>query len=303
MSGPAGSVPGLSVTVCGRTDRGRMREENQDSMLIARLDADEGHVVASDRDAGACDGLAEFELGEDGAILLVADGMGGRAGGARASAIAISEVRSTMKPRGAAPSSPDDFADRLRVALKKANRAIFDAAAEESELSGMGTTATLAGLFRDRVYVAQVGDSRAYLGRGSEFVRLTRDQSLVQDLVDSGIMDEEDAHTIKDNMLLQALGVGQGVRPDMTFHELRRGDVLLLCSDGLSQLVRDAEIGEIVLGASDLGAACDRLVALANERGGPDNITVVAARVDGEALSPAEDSAPVGRQPWKKREN
>lgn len=302
MSGNARPGAGLSVTVCGRTDRGRRREENQDSMLIARLDAGEGQLIASDPDSAACDGPAEFELGADGAILLVADGMGGRAGGARASSIAISEVRSCMKPREAPPSS-DDFADRMRVALKKANRAIFDAAADSSELSGMGTTATLAGLFGDTVYVAQVGDSRAYLGRGTHFVRLTRDQSLVQDLVDSGIMDEEDAHTVKDNMLLQALGVGRGVRPDMTFHELRRGDVLLLCSDGLSQLVRDAEIGEIVLGASDLGAACDHLVALANERGGPDNITVVAARVDGERLSPADGSVPVARQPWKKPEN
>jgi protein phosphatase len=146
------------------------------------------------------------------------------------------------------------------------------------------------------VYFAQVGDSRGYLVRGSALARVTRDQSLVQDLIDSGIVDEEGARTIRDNRILQALGTAPGVVPEMTYHELRRGDVLLLCSDGLSRVVSDDEILAVVGGAGDCLSMCDRLIALANSRGGPDNITVLVARVDGEGLEAAEGGAAPARR-------
>jgi protein phosphatase len=146
------------------------------------------------------------------------------------------------------------------------------------------------------VYFAQVGDSRGYLVRKNALARLTRDQSLVQDLIDSGIVDEEAAKSIRDNRILQALGTAPSVQPEMTYHELRRGDVLLLCSDGLSRVVSDEEILTVVANTEGCLAMCEQLITLANARGGPDNITVLVARLDGEGLEAADGgSAPARR--------
>ena len=193
-------------------------------------------------------------------------------------------------------AGPEAFVSRLRRALELANEEIHEQARRDDGLRGMGTTATLAGVLGGTVYFAQVGDSRGYLVRGGALARLTRDQSFVQDLIDSGVVDEEEAKGIRDNRILQALGTAPSVLPEMTYHELRRGDVVLLCSDGLSRVVSDGEILNVVRGAGDCLAACERLIALANSRGGPDNITVLLARVDGEGLGAAEaGSAPARR--------
>lgn len=287
--------PAVRVTACARTHRGRVRSDNEDGFLVLDL-ATDGICLSEDGHA-----QVDVALGGEGAVLLVADGMGGRAGGARASGIAVQAVRESLsrEGRGDGPS-PVDFTRGLHDALTAANAEILTTASRETELEGMGSTATLAGILGDSVYVAQVGDSRAYLIRGSSVVRLTRDQSLIQDLVDSGIMDEDDALGVRDNVLLQALGVGAAVRPEVTYHTLCREDVLLLCSDGLSQVVRDAELASIVAEAGGPAGACERLVDLANERGGPDNITVLAARVSGAALG-AADQEPVARQIWDMR--
>jgi protein phosphatase len=148
------------------------------------------------------------------------------------------------------------------------------------------------------VWVAQVGDSRAYLVRAGETVRLTRDQSLVQDMIDSGILDEEDAGSVPNNVLLQALGARATVRPDVTHHELRRGDVLLLCSDGLSQMVDDEEIASAAADCTNCRDVVDWLVGLANERGGPDNVTVLAARIDGDGLEAPREDDRLQRRHW-----
>jgi len=149
----------------------------------------------------------------------------------------------------------------------------------------MGTTTTAVGVLSDHVYVSQVGDSRAYLIRNGQAVQLTKDQSLMQRLVEAGeLTEEEAAQSERRNIILQALGPDAKVKVDLTYQEVRRGDVLVLCSDGLSGQVKKDEIAEIAGRAQDLPAACDRLIALANERGGPDNITVVIARFDGEGL-------------------
>jgi protein phosphatase len=118
--------------------------------------------------------------------------------------------------------------------------------------------------------------------------RLTRDQSLVQDLIDMGVLSEDDAQTVPSNQILQALGVTPTVEPVLTWHELRRGDVLILCSDGLSGVVSDADVRCAAEAADDCAALCDTLVRMANDRGGPDNITVLAARLGGDGL-PAPD--------------
>jgi protein phosphatase len=165
----------------------------------------------------------------------------------------------------------------------------------------MGTTATLAGLRGRFVYLAQVGDSRAYLVRGGEMVRLTRDQSLVQDLIDMGVLSADDANGAQSNKILQAVGVAPTVKPVLTYHELSRGDVLLLCSDGLSRVVSDDELRTAVAAQSDCARLCDDLVGLANARGGPDNITVVLARLDGDGLDEARPGDPVERRAYPPR--
>src|SRR2546427_3269780 len=159
----------------------------------------------------------------------------------------------------------------------------------------MGTTTTAVGVLGDRFFLSQVGDSRAYLIRQGQAVQLTKDQSLMQRLVEAGeLTEEEAAKSERRNIILQALGPDARVKVDLTHQEVRRDDVLVLCSDGLSGSVKKEEIAEIVSAERDLQAACDRLIALANERGGPDNITVIIARFDGAGLRPANALEEVG---------
>jgi protein phosphatase len=158
----------------------------------------------------------------------------------------------------------------------------------------MGTTVTAAGVFGDGLYLTQIGDSRGYLVRNGRTFQLTRDQSLTQRLVDAGELTEEEAEqSERRNIILQALGPDPRVKVDLSHQTLRRGDTLILCSDGLSGVVRREEFAHMVEQNGDLASLCSSLIDLANERGGPDNVTVVAARFDGEGLpeSDAEDGA------------
>jgi PPM family protein phosphatase len=146
-------------------------------------------------------------------------------------------------------------------------------------------------------YLAQVGDSRGYLVRNGTCTQLTRDQSMVQALVDAGTMTEEEAErSDRRNVILQALGTKAHVDVDLTFQALRRGDVLVLCSDGLTRVVRADEIAAHVRDVQDPQQSCDALVALANERGAPDNVTVVIARLGGDGLQPPMPDDHVGRR-------
>jgi protein phosphatase len=150
---------------------------------------------------------------------------------------------------------------------------------------GMGSTATVAGLLDGFLYLAQVGDSRGYLVRSGVATQLTRDQSLVQQMLDTGAITAEAAEqSAHGNVILQALGVEPRVNVDLTYLEMRQGDFLLLCSDGLHRLVRPEEIAAAAGRLADPGAVCEELVELANERGGPDNITAVAALLGGSGL-------------------
>jgi len=290
----------IQISAGGKTDRGRVRDENQDSFLLVDLGrrTPNESPEPSDRDDAAF-GPIGFTLSDDGAIAFVADGVGGRAGGAKASAIAVATVRDVMlEGAGHCVPTAAEFVRRLLRSLDHANTAIHEEARQDTQSRGMGTTATLAGLLGDTIYVAQVGDSRSYLVRGSSIGRLTRDQSLVQDLIDSGVLSEDDTHGVRDNMILQAVGTAPTVRPAVTCHELRRGDVVLLCSDGLSGVISDAELGEEVARASDCVVLCDVLVDLANERGGPDNITVLAVEIGGEGVEEPGESDAVERTPY-----
>jgi PPM family protein phosphatase len=290
MSSFPGEERRVELYVWGQSDVGRARRENQDAFLVLEVPEGpgaEGFLLGPDSPGLTNGGEARVDVGPRGVLLLVADGMGGAAGGAVASRLGASVIAETFGARwlGERIRTPAAFAQRMREAVEEANRRIHRRAAERPELHGMGTTATVAGILDGIVYVAQVGDSRAYLLRGGRTLQMTRDQSVVQQLVEQGAMSPEEAErSVHRNVLLQALGTEPEVRVDLTFHELRRGDRLLLCSDGLTGLVGDGEIAAVVERASTPAAACDELVALANDRGGPDNITVVLGRVEGEGL-------------------
>jgi PPM family protein phosphatase len=183
--------------------------------------------------------------------------------------------------------------------VETANSHLHSYAKAHPEVRGMGTTTTAVGVLGDHVFLTQVGDSRAYLIRNGTAYQLTKDQSLMQRLVEAGeLTEEEAAQSERRNIILQALGPEARVKADLTYQELRRGDVLVLCSDGLTGQVKKEEIGAIAGDARDLPAACDRLIALANERGGPDNITVIIARFDGDGLRAAEAGNAPGHQAY-----
>jgi len=181
--------------------------------------------------------------------------------------------------------------DCLKHATMQANRNIHYKSLEDSRCSGMGATLTGAAIKGDKLDLVQVGDSRAYVMRGQQIRLATKDQSLVQQLVDVGQISEEEAEThMFRNVILQALGAQTELAPATARIQIRQGDVLLLCSDGLSGKLRNEEIRQIVSDSNnDLSAACKALVDEANHRGGEDNITVVLARFTGEELGEASE--------------
>lgn len=220
-------------------------------------------------------------------MYLVADGMGGAAAGELASEMAAIEIHRYMVEmwRPDPEVSEARFARHLRDAVELANVHLHDYSVEHPEVRGMGTTATVAGIWADRLYLAQIGDSRGYLVRSGEARQLTRDQSLTQRLVEVGELTEEEAEaSARRNIILQALGPDERVKVDVSWQPLQRGDVLVICSDGLSTLVRRDEIASMVAAEPDLGRLTEQFIQCANERGGPDNITVVAVRFEGEGL-------------------
>ncbi len=285
------SAKPIRVQVFGKTDVGRSREHNEDRFLVADLTRQEASLQPQVR---------QHNLGERGSLFVVADGMGGAAAGELASQMATDAIFAhLMKAWNAeTEATAQRFAHRLKEAVEVANASIHAHAKAHPEVKGMGTTTTAAGVLGDHLYLTQVGDSRAYLVRGGVAHQLTRDQSLMQRLVEAGeLTEEEAAQSERRNIILQALGPDPKVKVDLTHQEVRRGDVLVLCSDGLSGQVKKEEIAQIVTQASgDLAAACDKLIALANERGGPDNITVVMARFDGEGLRASGEQEEVGHQ-------
>jgi len=167
-------------------------------------------------------------------------------------------------------------------AVEEAGGRIFGEARADRTRRGMGTTSTIAALLDARLFVAQVGDSRAYVLRGDKFVQVSRDQSLVNQLIEAGQLTEEEAETFEhNNIILQALGTAETVQVDLTYVDLRKGDTLLVCSDGLSGMVRADEMREVLLSHREPFDACKELVDRANRAGGHDNITVIVAVFEG----------------------
>ena len=268
----------IRVEVFAKTDLGRTRDHNEDKFLVADL---------TKKSASLLPEVRRHDIGPRGTLLVVADGMGGAAAGELASEMATDTIYAHLLKTWNAEDevTPQRFAYRLKEAVEVANASIHAHAKAHPEVRGMGTTTTAAGVLNDHLYLTQVGDSRAYLIRGGEAHQITKDQSLMQRLVEAGeLTEEEAAQSERRNIILQALGPDPKVKVDLTHQELRRGDVLVLCSDGLSGQVKKEEIAQIV--------------ALANERGGPDNITVVIARFDGDGLRYSGSGQPedVGHQ-------
>jgi protein phosphatase len=267
-----------------------MREHNEDAFVVADLTRGQATLQPEVR---------SHVVGERGTLFMVCDGMGGAAAGEIASARAIDAILREITAALASEDAPneDAFATAIKRATSAANAEIHMFAVEHPEFRGMGTTATVAGVLGDAVYLAQVGDSRAYLVRGGVAQQITKDQSLMQKLVEAGeLTEEEAAQSERRNIILQALGPEPQIKIDLTHQQLRRGDVLVLCSDGLSGQVRTDEIARIVSEDEDPMTACKRLIDLANDNGGPDNITVIVARFDGDGLIMPGATDPVGHR-------
>jgi serine/threonine protein phosphatase PrpC len=285
---PADPHGDVVVNVFGRTDVGRTREHNEDAFVVVDLTTNNATLQPEVR---------RHTLGPKGTLFMVADGMGGAAAGEIASAMAVEVVLGEMRERwiGGDTFDAQEFVRAIKRATNAANMQIHTFAASHSEYRGMGTTATVAGLLGDTLYVAQVGDSRAYLVRDGAARQITKDQSLMQKLIEAGeLTEEEAAQSERRNIILQALGPEPLIKIDLTHQQVRRGDVLVLCSDGLSGQVGKDEIARIVTEAPDLVMACKMLIDRANENGGPDNITVIAARFDGSRLKPQGTADEVG---------
>jgi len=279
----------VRVEVFGRTDVGKARDHNEDSFVVADL---------TTRNASLQPDVRAHEVGRRGSLFMVADGMGGAAAGEVASEMATSTVYNHMVEQwgGDQEVTEQRFAYRLKEAVEIANQQIHDYAAAHLEVRGMGTTTTAAGVFEGALYLTQIGDSRGYLIRQGRIAQITKDQSLMQRLVDAGELTEEEAAVSeRRNIILQALGPDPHVKVDLTRQELRKGDVLVMCSDGLSGLVKKEEILAIVTQATDLVTACKELIEQANARGGPDNITCIVARFGGGLPEP-DGSEPLGHQ-------
>jgi len=248
--------------MAARSDTGRLRARNEDAVFT-----------------DAARGLA-----------VLADGIGGYAGGEVASSMATARLAARIgipadegSPAAAAPG------DHLLAAIDEANVEIYYAAFDRPQLAGMGTTLVVAWFHDNTLHAAHIGDSRLYRLRGDTFEQLTRDHSLLQEQLDSGMISAAEArHSANRNLVTRALGVAPAADADLGEFPVQAGDIYLLCSDGLTDMVEPEVIGRVLraLGANP-EAAADRLVQMANGNGGYDNVSVVVVRVQGDFAAPA----------------
>jgi len=271
----------LAVKAFGITDQGRVRSSNEDQFLIAELSKAMRIWQTSLPEARA-------QIGDErGHLFLVADGMGGHRGGEQASALAVVAIQqftlNTLKwffesNRQEAQAVLNQF----QAALREADLRVREEAAEHQELSGMGTTVTMAYHLDAQLCVVHVGDSRAYLYRDGELDQLTRDHTLMAELVSSGAIQPADVaqHRFRHVITNVVGGNEAGVMVEAHAVEVQAGDRLLLCSDGLTEMVTNDAIAATLRAEQDPEPACTKLLAQANDAGGMDNITVVVVRFD-----------------------
>ena len=275
--------PGVRLRLAGRTDVGVTRDHNEDAFAFLDLATGQTHEEVHD---------GVIDVGLRGVVLVVADGMGGAAAGEIASEMAVEAVLDTFRAQWmqSVGRDTDTFVETIRDAADTANHRIFAFAGAHPEHAGMGTTATIAGMLGNSLYLAQIGDSRAYIVRDGVALQITKDQSLMQQLIEAGEMTPDQAEVSeRRNIILQALGPDSTVRPDFTQQPIARGDTLVLCSDGLTTHLRATDIARIVSTSIDPDDACERLIAAANAEGGHDNITVVVTQFGGDGLPEHDD--------------
>jgi protein phosphatase len=274
---------GWTVKAYGITDPGLVRENNEDQFLIGSLTK-----ALQIQQTSLPQSRMQYS-DERGYLFVVADGMGGHQGGEQASAIAVDSIErfvlNTLKwflhLQG---TEGQTLLKEFQSALQNTDARICQEASQQAGLWGMGTTLTMAYSLNQDLFIAHVGDSRCYLFRGGELEQLTHDHTLVQELVRMGSMEAEEAshHRLR-HVITNVLGSSEpGVRPELHKVQLEAGDVLLLCSDGLTEMVPDEGIAAVLAEEADVRRACERLVAEAKVKGGKDNVTVILARYDAQ---------------------
>jgi protein phosphatase len=262
-----------------------MTDQNNKDAILANFNISiHGHSdVGLSRDHNEDDFICESEMN----LAILADGMGGHNAGEVASQIAVQQVcnalKAVLRPEFEL-SSDIQYKDIVRDAVELANTEIHEHSIEHPECAGMGTTLVSALIRDDKIILANVGDSRIYRLRNNSLEQLTNDHSLVQELVDNGYLSAEEASlSVSKNLITRALGIGEEVEVDVFVHDISGGDLYLLCSDGLSDLVDDEFIEESLNeNTGDLVASAKALIGLANTNGGTDNITVILVSVTAE---------------------
>jgi protein phosphatase len=286
----------INVKVFAASDMGRVRKNNEDNFVVCNLTTGE---------MGLTPPLRAHTLGNHGSLFMVADGMGGEASGEVASQICALTVPKRLHEnlRSLDQVSEEDFVLLLRESIQYANQIIHQKAQGDPIYRGMGTTATVAALFGPCLFVAQVGDSRAYLIRQNELTQLTRDQTFLNYLKEIGVEVPNDPEMdSRKSILTQAVGSSESVNVKVTYTKVRQGDSLLLCSDGLYNMVPAADILAAVKGTETLAGKCVVLIDKANANGGGDNITVVMAEFSGPGLPSAASTARVEFKEYKQED-
>jgi serine/threonine protein phosphatase PrpC len=270
----------LKIDTFGLTDVGRVREVNEDQFLIANL-TKSLQMLQSSLEVSEEASFSDAE----GHLYVVADGMGGREAGERASAVAVCSLADSMLNtlrwhfRSSPRREPEVMAD-LKDALLRCQQQIGEEARLEPSTQGMGTTVTVAYLLWPRMFVVHVGDSRCYLLRDGQLRQLTRDHSWAQLLVEAGRLSADEARTSRYQHMLWNVVGGENdeIEPDVFREEMEFGDAVLLCTDGLNKHLADDEIAAVLRQNRPAEELCRQLVAAANDAGGSDNVTVVVAR-------------------------
>jgi serine/threonine protein phosphatase PrpC len=276
---PTSTSAHIRAAVAGQTHQGLVRTNNEDHFLAVRFGRTL-EVVSSNLPEEQIRGRTE----ETGCGMLVADGVGGAASGETASRLAITALVSLVL------STPDwilrvgereahHVMERMVQRFRDVDAALEETAYENPSLAGMGTTMTLACTLGTQMVLAHVGDSRAYLHRGNRLVRLTHDHTVAQGLADDGMLDPRDVarHHLR-NMLTKTVWSGHLIQPDVQYVAVAGGDQVLLCTDGLTEMVNEAAIEAILCGPGDVAEICQALIDRALHNGGKDNVTVILAR-------------------------
>lgn len=229
-------------------------------------------------------------------LVVLADGMGGYNAGEVASGIAVSVVATEVGHRLKQSSPVERDAESgeelglclLRENVRKANTSIYQAAQSQPQYAGMGTTIVSAVFYDNRAVVAHIGDSRMYRLRGEVLETITRDHSLLQEQIDSGMISVEDARKSKNkNLVTRAVGIDAEVEPEIHVHDVQIGDIYLLCSDGLNDMVEDDDIQAVLYAMQgNLSMAAEQLVQTANDNGGRDNVSVILVKIKGDFAVP-----------------